>query len=969
MEVKHSKIEFFEIKAIRKNVNCQIQKDRSLLWSKALTMAFSCREKSCGRSFSTKSSRNKHERLKGHQFETKTDIKFNENLSVFECPTRGCSTTSKYKYNIEKHLKSCYCIRKQRKQAEKNKLCSVCGMRFNKKSNRDRHFRNFHDFHSESMDFSNQLPTMIPEFNNNEENQEHPLPTSSDISDTELGENEEGVESIDFTEPTFESVSELTTDNSSEPTADNISELTANDVNDNTTDDVSPTNDDVIEPTIEDCIDDQVVPDTQPSDDINKKSRLESFISKLAKNIDHSSILNECVIEKLKRDLKDHQAEAVRYIQACFGKKLDDDSYFSWLCAAIDIKPNRLRNLLKDKTNRRNSKLPPTIYQETYDFWVENSITSTDSTNNIKRFPKDAFVEKYTGIHDPSLREEVVTMKKTGRKKLRLCGTKMIYVESIRKLCVRFNKDHTPVSITTFFKNKPFYCVVPTEKEKQSCVCINCQNPHLLLKAVNRYRATRKMEVHKSLTTYIGQLKNEEQFSELVEDRIVMYHSYERVDETYTKRDGTPGTYTRVTRVDHHLPLKEIVQKILTVADAYLKHRTYVDNISSTLPKLKGVYEGRYIELDYSQNLALRPKDEVQTAHYSGKQFTLHCAIVDPTEKRYHYHLSDDTNHDAVFVDHVLRDLIKKYEIKNEDLWIQSDNAPTQYKNKYAFYLIQQLSNEFNLRIIRTYGASGHGKGVIDGMSSFGVKNILRKDIVTHDVFFNKSEHVTDYLSIKCPHYSYTHIPSEEVVKSRIKNDGASLKIEPCMINHMIVFKPHSAYLCKEYLCSCSMCLDLKFDECANNGSSTATDDDIGFYNDDDDDGVDRSEQVFDFIEVPSYVSLFTGNRNEPLYFVQINEKGIADTDLTDPYGHFIASGEKFLRGFYLKMTRSRNINKKKFTVLPTPIYLAPDEICDTYVDITSDLYLDINTYNVLIQKANSYMSFIYIFFPDLICQ
>ena len=57
-----------------------------------------------------------------------------------------------------------------------------------------------------------------------------------------------------------------------------------------------------------------------------------------------------------------------------------------------------------------------------------------------------------------------------------------------------------------------------------------------------------------------------------------------------------------------------------------------------------------------------------------------------------------------------------------------------------------QLTSEFNLRIIRTYGAAGNGKGAIDGMSSFGVKNVLRKDIVTHNVFFNKSEEVVDYL-------------------------------------------------------------------------------------------------------------------------------------------------------------------------------------------------------------------------------
>ena len=38
------------------------------------------------------------------------------------------------------------------------------------------------------------------------------------------------------------------------------------------------------------------------------------------------------------------------------------------------------------------------------------------------------------------------------------------------------------------------------------------------------------------------------------------------------------------------------------------------------------------------------------------------------------------------------------------------------------------------------------------------------------------------------------------------------------------------------------------------------------------------------------------------------------------------------------------------------PIVFAPDEVFDTYVAITEDLYLDAQYFKLLIQKANSYM-------------
>ena len=93
----------------------------------------------------------------------------------------------------------------------------------------------------------------------------------------------------------------------------------------------------------------------------------------------------------------------------------------------------------------------------------------------------------------------------------------------------------------------------------------------------------------------------------------------------------------------------------------------------------------------------MKPKFEVQDAHFSGKQYYLHCSIVEPGTQKYFYHLSDDTTHNPEFAHEVLFD---KLSIKNETIMIKSDNVPTQYKNKYAFNSIQTLSNDYNVKII-----------------------------------------------------------------------------------------------------------------------------------------------------------------------------------------------------------------------------------------------------------------------------
>ena len=126
---------------------------------------------------------------------------------------------------------------------------------------------------------------------------------------------------------------------------------------------------------------------------------------------------------------------------------------------------------------------------------------------------------------------------------------------------------------------------------------------------------------------------------------------------------------------------------------------------------------------------------------------------------------------------------------------------------------------------------------------------------------------------------------------------------------------------------------------------------DVEVYDDENDDA-DWDELIFEFVEVPSFVTLLTGSNTEPLYFVQVTEKGISEKKLSDPYGHVILPGERYFKGYYLKFIRSRSISFKQLQVLPTSIVLSPDEIYDTYVDIDEKMQLDINVYDILLQKA-----------------
>ena len=91
------------------------------------------------------------------------------------------------------------------------------------------------------------------------------------------------------------------------------------------------------------------------------------------------------------------------------------------------------------------------------------------------------------------------------------------------------------------------------------------------------------------------------------------------------------------------------------------------------------------IWMDYSMNLKLTEKNQVPSAHFSGKQQTFHDAFIQRkgVPNNYIYHLSDDINHDSVMTHKILTGIIKLHTdvLSGSVLNLRSDNCSTQYKS------------------------------------------------------------------------------------------------------------------------------------------------------------------------------------------------------------------------------------------------------------------------------------------------
>ena len=121
---------------------------------------------------------------------------------------------------------------------------------------------------------------------------------------------------------------------------------------------------------------------------------------------------------------------------------------------------------------------------------------------------KNRFKDDFNNIQEESLREEEKEHKKSENVTM-VVATKRIYVEFVRKLLRKYNSSRgqeEQVSLSAFYNLKPFYCLKPSEKEKKSCLCIYCLNPHIILKSIIFFRTKNNLKPHESLTTYLNEM-------------------------------------------------------------------------------------------------------------------------------------------------------------------------------------------------------------------------------------------------------------------------------------------------------------------------------------------------------------------------------------------------------------------------------------------------------------------------------
>ena len=177
-----------------------------------------------------------------------------------------------------------------------------------------------------------------------------------------------------------------------------------------------------------------------------------------------------------------------------------------------------------------------------------------------------------------------------------------------------------------------------------------------------------------------------------------------------------------------------------------------------------------------------------QSSLFNQAQYSLHCTVRHGANGNlYLYHLTDEKWHSA-FTAAVVEHIISIEEENCEILRFKSDNCSTQCKSKYVFNFWSSLAKKLYKTTIVYYGVSGHGKGLVDAMSGFGVKGPIRRAVVTKNFSFTTAEDIYNYLYnlFEIDEQKEHYLVTPETIHSKRSND--KLKIDGCIPIQVLLF-------------------------------------------------------------------------------------------------------------------------------------------------------------------------------------
>ncbi|XP_046961868.1 uncharacterized protein LOC124531361 [Vanessa cardui] len=390
------------------------------------------------------------------------------------------------------------------------------------------------------------------------------------------------------------------------------------------------------------------------------------------------------------------------------------------------------------------------------------------------------------------------------------------------------NDTKNRIHYSFFCKNRPFWVLHPKPANRDTCMCITHINMELLVSALNKASIIDEKKPQDILTTLCCDTNNTECLQRMCQSCATRHIAYKPFNNEHNliffqwqRVKQKDGAKIQVLTVKQKIELKplEATSKLEEELPKYFNHIYKIINQYKAIKSLKtnlNIHEA-IIHVDFSENYNLKYAKEVQSFHFGGsrQQVSLHTVViythsfitgqVTPTSM---CTLSPCLRHDAASIwAHLLPVLDKVIELNQfvDTIHFLSDSPSSQYRNKYMFYIISQLSSQHSniTRITWNYSEAGHGKGAPDGVGAT-LKRLADQtvhfgtDVGNFDQFYELMESRLENITIKSVSEEDI-IQREKLIPESLKPFRGTLAVHQVLwdkFNPRITMRNMSCFLC-----------------------------------------------------------------------------------------------------------------------------------------------------------------------------
>ena len=282
-------------------------------------------------------------------------------------------------------------------------------------------------------------------------------------------------------------------------------------------------------------------------------------------------------------------------------------------------------------------------------------------------------------------------------------------------------------SYETFTRNVPFNVRKPSASDWGTCLCATCLNPELKLEKLPKLKKIEEgLQENMDDEKFAKLIQNIESLQEIekavdtdVEEEIT-FPEWQKVENPKSKKKGSKISRKVQSTLKMSRFIKLLVNELTTLKDHL--HRVHMQFKAFKDAREQATRDVTIatIQVDWSENTALRQAKEEKSAYYGEDQISLHTMHIWTTEgNKSIVAASDCTDHSApaVFasIESVMQDLVAN---GKNTINVESDSPLSQYRNKNVFWMIEQFSKNNQTVLKWIYLETGHGKGIPDGIGA-----------------------------------------------------------------------------------------------------------------------------------------------------------------------------------------------------------------------------------------------------------